>query len=146
VGMTLCRAAIHTKWSTSHRSRRPGRDWRNRKPSRMVWWRVAAWSPLTPLRPLYPRPVRIQPRLHRLTWNTERPLILLSRSQLPACERLIRRWFSPHELPSLVEAIFSSNGAGDTIRSLVGDDAQTFVDVIDEACPTSAHHGSVNWN
>jgi hypothetical protein len=72
------------------------------------------------------------------------PLILLPQLRLPARERLITRAFAPHELPSLVEAIFSSNDAGDATRSLVGDDAQTFVDVIDEACPTFTHHKSVD--
>ena len=73
------------------------------------------------------------------------PLIpLLSQFQLLGFKRLITRAFAPHELTSLVEAIFSSNDTGDTIHSLVGEDVQTFVDVIDEARPTSAHRGSVN--
>ena len=57
----------------------------------------------------------------------------------PACGRLIRRGFAPHELPSLVEEIFSSKDAGDAVRSLIGDDVQTFIDVIDEARRTFAH-------
>ena len=57
-----------------------------------------------------------------------------------ACERLIRRAFAPHELPSLIEAIFSSKDEGDAIRGLLGDDAQTFIDMIDEARSPSAHH------
>ena len=47
--------------------------------------------------------------------------------------------FALHELPSLVEVIFSSRDEGDTIRRLLGDDEQAFVDVVDEACRTSAH-------
>ena len=57
-----------------------------------------------------------------------------------ACGRLIRRAFAPHELPSLIEAIFSSKDEGDAIRGLLGDDAQTFIDMIDEARYPSAHH------
>jgi serine/threonine protein kinase len=72
-------------------------------------------------------------------------LEVLSNSPEP-CGRLIRRAFAPHELPSLVEAIVSSNDADNTIRSLVGDNAQTFVDVIDEARPTSARRESANYN
>jgi hypothetical protein len=52
--------------------------------------------------------------------------------------------FAPHELPSLVEAIFSNNDADDAIHCLIGEDAQTFVDVIDEARSAFAHRGSVN--
>jgi len=54
----------------------------------------------------------------------------------PACERLIRRAFALHELPSLIEAISSGEDESDTIRCLRGDDAQTFIDVIDEARST----------
>ena len=57
-----------------------------------------------------------------------------------ACGRLIRRAFALHELPSLIEAIFSSKDEGNTIRCLTGDDAQTFVDVIDEVRSTPTHH------
>lgn len=63
-----------------------------------------------------------------------------------ACGRLIRREFAPHEFPSLVEAIFANKDT-DTIRGLVRDDAQDFVDVIDEACFTSARPpGGINTN
>jgi hypothetical protein len=53
--------------------------------------------------------------------------------------RLIRRAFSQDELPSLIEVIFSSENAGDKISSLLGEDAQTFIDVVDEARSTFAH-------
>jgi hypothetical protein len=46
---------------------------------------------------------------------------------------LIRRAFSLHELPSLLEAIFSGNDEADAISRLLGDDAQAFIDVMDEA-------------
>lgn len=63
-----------------------------------------------------------------------------------ACRRLIRRAFTPHEFPSLIEAIFSSKDEDDAISCLLGDDAQTFIDVIDEARPTLSRHKSVNLN
>ena len=87
--------------------------------------------------------VRLQLRLRRPVWNADCSLIL-SQPRRPACGRLIRRAFTLHELPSLVEAIFSNNNASETIRSLLGDDAQTFVDVIDEVRPTSAHRESAD--
>jgi len=40
----------------------------------------------------------------------------------------------------MIEVIFSSQDQGDTIRRLLGDDAQVFVDVIDEARSTSPRH------
>ena len=53
---------------------------------------------------------------------------------------LVRRAFALHELSSLIEAILSSQDEGDTIVHLLGDDAQAFVDVMDEARSTSAYH------
>jgi hypothetical protein len=50
----------------------------------------------------------------------------------PACKRLIRRAFTLRELPSLIGAILSSKDENDTVRCLHGDDAQAFIDVIDE--------------
>ena len=41
--------------------------------------------------------------------------------------------FAPNELPSLIEAIFLSKDEGDTIHRLLRDDAQSFVDVLNEA-------------
>jgi hypothetical protein len=60
-------------------------------------------------------------------------LLLLLNSNTPACGRLIRRAFASHELPSLIETIFSSKDESDAIHCLLGDDAQAFIDVIDEA-------------
>jgi len=54
----------------------------------------------------------------------------------PACQRLIKRAFTLLELPSLIETVFSSTGADDMIRRLCVDDAQTFVDVMDEVRST----------
>lgn len=53
-----------------------------------------------------------------------------------ACQRLIKRAFAPHELPSLIEAVFSSANADDMIRCLCVDDVQTFIDVVGEVRST----------
>ena len=63
-----------------------------------------------------------------------------------ACGRLIRRATALHELSS-IEEIFSGRDEGDTIRCLLGDDPQTFIDMIDEARPALSHRcESINWN
>jgi hypothetical protein len=145
VGTTFRRVATHTRGGMSHRSHRLGRGYQNYKHNRIVGWRVTAQSPLTLPRSLHPRPVRSQPRLCCLRGTLIDPLVLLlSQLRLPACGRLIARTFTPHELPSLVEAIFLSNNTDDAIRSLVGEDAQTFVDAIDEVRPASPHRKFVN--
>ena len=65
-------------------------------------------------------------------------------SQLLGCGRAAKRAFALHELPSLIEVIFSSQDEGDTIRRLLGDDAQAFIDVIDEVYSISTcRRGSV---
>ena len=53
----------------------------------------------------------------------------------PACTSLIRRTFSPPEVISLIEAIFTSKDEVKMLRNLRGDDAQTFVNVISEVRP-----------
>ena len=53
----------------------------------------------------------------------------------PACKRLASRAFVLCELSSLIEALFSSELERNAVRSLRGDDAQTFIDVLDEVCP-----------
>lgn len=68
--------------------------------------------------------------------GTEHQLPCFPDFEILACRRLVRRAFAPHELPSLIEAIFPSEDEGDTIRSLLGDDVQTFIDVIDEVRST----------
>ena len=57
--------------------------------------------------------------------------MLLSYFRTPALGRLIRSEFSLDELPSLV-ATFAREDASDKILSLGKDDAQAFIDVIDE--------------
>ena len=47
-----------------------------------------------------------------------------------ACKRLTSRTFLPHEVISLIEAIFTSQDEVKAIGYLRGDDAQTFIDVI----------------
>ena len=58
----------------------------------------------------------------------------------PAYERLIRRAFTLYEFPSLIEAISSGEDKSDTADHLRGDDAQTLIDVIDEARSPFASH------
>ena len=62
--------------------------------------------------------------------------MLITPAGLSACGRLVKRAFTLDELPSLIEVIFSSQDESDTIRSLLGDDVQAFVDVMDKARPT----------
>ena len=56
----------------------------------------------------------------------------------PACERLIRGSHSPQQLVSLIEAIFTSTDEVAMIRDLRGEDAQTFVDVVNEVRSASS--------
>lgn len=51
--------------------------------------------------------------------------------------RLIKSEFAPDELPSLIETTLMHRDVRDKIRRLSKDDAQEFVDVIDEASSTS---------
>ena len=64
---------------------------------------------------------------------------LLSQFNPPAVGLLIKGEFSQRELPLLVEAIFSSKDERDIIRCLRGDDAQAFINIIDEACSPPRH-------
>jgi hypothetical protein len=56
----------------------------------------------------------------------------------PVLARLITRERSPHELPSLIGEIFACKDVDDMVRHLPADDAQTFIDVLDEVHHTSA--------
>ena len=53
-----------------------------------------------------------------------------------ALELLVNRTVPQHEFPLVIETIVSNVKAADIVECLQGSDAQTFVDVIDEAC----HH------
>ena len=67
------------------------------------------------------------------------PRFLFPNFNVTACGRLIRHEFTPRELPSLIDSILSSKDEGDTVRCLSGDDAQIFIDVINEARSIPAH-------
>ena len=54
---------------------------------------------------------------------------------LSACRRLISRAFSPHELPSLIEEIFTRKDEVRTIGSFARDEAQSFIDIVHEVRP-----------
>ena len=63
-----------------------------------------------------------------------------------ACERLLKREFAPDELPSLIEVIFSSRDVRDMIRCLLADDAQIFIDVLDQVRSVlTSDHKPANW-
>jgi hypothetical protein len=57
-------------------------------------------------------------------------------SHVPACKRLtsLSHPYFPHEVISLIEAVFKSKDEVKKVDHLRGDDAQTFVDVIHEVC------------
>ena len=61
------------------------------------------------------------------------PSLVLDSGQR-ALERLISCSVPESELASLIEAIFSSSKAIETVGSLTGSDAQTFIDVMDGVC------------
>jgi hypothetical protein len=54
-----------------------------------------------------------------------------------AWERLINRSFAARDRTPLIAAIFSNPNVVEKVKSLSGDDAQAFIDVIDEASPRS---------
>ena len=60
------------------------------------------------------------------------PLIFDSNKQ--TLQRLISRAVPQDELPSVIAAVVSNIKAADIVECLQGSDAQTFIDIIDEAC------------
>jgi hypothetical protein len=103
-----------------------------------TWWKTQSLSCRIILATLPPPPsqktVRSLRTLADLKQNTHRsPQHFFRNIYASACTQLIRRTFTPHELPLLIDAIFSSDDEGDMILRLSGDDAQNFTDVIDEA-------------
>ena len=62
----------------------------------------------------------------------EPPLILDSNKR--ALQRLLSRDVPQHELPSVIETVVSNLKAADIVECLQEDDAQAFIDTIDEAC------------
>jgi hypothetical protein len=53
----------------------------------------------------------------------------------PTWKRLISRPLATRERTSLITVIFSDSSEAEAVRLLCGDDAQAFVDVIDEVSP-----------
>jgi hypothetical protein len=53
-------------------------------------------------------------------------------SKDPAWKLLISHTLATHERISLITAIFSDNDQVDMVENLSGDDAQNFIDVVDE--------------
>lgn len=66
--------------------------------------------------------------------QSETPLV--ADADRRALERLVSRVIPQGELPSVIETIISNMKAANIVESLQGNDAQTYIDVIDEAC----HH------
>ena len=62
-----------------------------------------------------------------------RPDPLLSNT--PAWKCLIERSLTPDECTSLIADIFSDRDEAEAVKHLHGDNAQSFVDVIDEVLP-----------
>ena len=74
-------------------------------------------------------------------------LPLFTPTSIDNMERLMGRAFASHELPSLIETIFSDEG--DTVNCLHGNDVQTFIDVVDEVrtfCTCLSSRGPVDRN
>ena len=88
--------------------------------------------PATPPQPPHPRKVVVDFTLVDPTRNT-------LTNRLLVFELLIRREFVPDQLPSLIETVLTCEDVDDIIRRLPKDDAQTFVDVMDEASSPSTH-------
>ena len=59
-------------------------------------------------------------------------LLFFLNSNTLACKRLITRAFVPGDLPSLIESIFSSKDQEAVVYGLQRDDAQNFIDIVDE--------------
>ena len=68
--------------------------------------------------------------IHLLTW------LLLVCSEDPGWKRLISRTLTMDERISLISTIFLDHNQVEVVGQLSGGDAQTFVDMIDEASPT----------
>jgi len=66
-------------------------------------------------------------------------LAALVRSERPAWKLLISRPLDMGERISLITTIFSDNNQVEKAGRLTGDDAQTFIDTIDEVVPARSH-------
>jgi len=94
--------------------------------------------------PAFESGTSLAPRSPTLNQTLIAPQFLLVDLNTPACRRVIRRTFATHELPSLIEAIFSSKDENNMIRCLLRDDAQTFIDVMNEVRPAFSHLSNEN--
>jgi len=56
-------------------------------------------------------------------------------SEEPAWKRLISHSLTAHERTTLIATIFSDHNQVEMVRQLSGNDAQSFVDMIDEVSP-----------
>lgn len=56
--------------------------------------------------------------------------------RIPAWKRLIDRPLDPDDRIALITEIFADREEIETVRRLRGEDAQSFIDVIDEVFPT----------
>lgn len=65
------------------------------------------------------------------------PYLFLASSTVPAWKRLIDRPLDTNERISLITDIFSDRSEIEAVRHLGGDDAQSFVDVMDEVSLSS---------
>ena len=91
-------------------------------------------------RPPYPIVVGVGLDFKDPAWNTDRCLALFSQLYTPAFRRLLRGKFASDELLSLIKDVFARKDVDDIILGLPKDDAQTFIDIVDEVRDPSVHH------
>ena len=95
--------------------------------------------------PLTPKSIRSVADLAQFVSNHSSTytlsLIGFSCSGLPTWKRLISRPVTTHECIPLLTAIFLDKNEARVIQSLCGDDAQVFIDMIDEVPP----HALSSW-
>ena len=60
---------------------------------------------------------------------TASDLSIPTTSNEPACKRLISCAFSPHQVISLIEVIFTNTNEAKKVHDLHGGDVQTFIDI-----------------
>ena len=60
-------------------------------------------------------------------------------SEDPDWKRLISNTLVTHERISLIETIFSDSNQVEVVKQLSGDDAQSFIDTIDEVISRTLH-------
>ena len=65
------------------------------------------------------------------------PDCFLTRRRIPAWKRLIDHPLTTAERVSLITDLFSDHDETEAVKHLSGDDAQSFVEVVDEVIPHS---------